>query len=73
MNQAGKATIRESDLLGYGFNPRIFTHYWKNSDGKAYLFVYEFGFLKIQQNNKTKYSLIRWQDYMNRQINFKKT
>jgi len=68
MNQAGKATIRESDLLSYGFNPRIITHYWRNKEGKTYLFVYEYGFMKIYQNYKTKYALIKWQDYMNKQI-----
>jgi hypothetical protein len=47
-----------------GFDSRFFTHYWKNKKGEVYLFVYEFGFLKINENQKEKYLLIQWQDYM---------
>ena len=67
-NMAGKATVRESELKKLGFNPRIFTHYWQTKDKKTYLFVYEYGFHKIVANKKTKYSLVKWQDYMNKQI-----
>lgn len=69
-NKAGKATIRAKKLLEAGFNPEYFTHYWKNSKGDVYLFVYEFGFLKRKENNKTKYVLVTWQDYMNKQKKF---
>lgn len=63
-NLAGKATVREEKLLKEGFNPRIFTHYWKNAKGGTYLFCYEYGFMKLLENNKYKYSLITWQSYM---------
>jgi predicted nucleic acid-binding Zn ribbon protein len=66
-NKAGKATVRAEKLLALGFNPDYFTHYWKNSAGDIYLFVYEYGFLKRKENNKTKYVLVTWQDYMNKQ------
>lgn len=63
-NQAGKATVRENHLMDQGFNPRVLTHYWKNAKGGTYLFCFEFGFMKIRENNRTKYSLIKWQAYM---------
>jgi hypothetical protein len=47
-----------------GFNPKYFTHYWKNKKGNVYLFCYEFGFLETQEQNKKKYVLVQWQDYM---------
>jgi|TARA_R110000737_G_scaffold352737_1_gene400014 hypothetical protein len=65
-NKAGKATVREEILLAEGFNPKFFTHFWRNSEGKAYIFCYEYGFMKITENDKTKYSLVTWQNYMNR-------
>lgn len=63
-NTAGFTTIRCHELLKDGFNPNFFTHYWKNQKGDVYLFVYEFGFLKLKDKNKEKYLLITWQDYM---------
>jgi len=65
-NKAGKSTVRKTVLLEEGFNPRFFTHFWKNKKGQVYLFCYEFGFLEIKDNQKTKYVLVQWQDYMRR-------
>jgi len=66
-NKAGKATVRKSNLIKLGFNPRIFTHYWKTKNN-TYLFVYDYGFMKITDNNKAKYSIVKWQEYMDEQI-----
>lgn len=63
-NQAGKAVIRKDKLLVAGFNPKYFTHYWKNQKGDVYLFCYEFGFLAKTEHKTDKYVLVRWQDYM---------
>lgn len=63
-NKAGKATVRAHILLEQGFNPKFFTHYWKNQKKEVYLFVYEFGFLKKEEHNYDKYILVKWQDYM---------
>lgn len=63
-NKAGKATLRKEVLLEEGFNPRYFTHYWKNQKGQVYLFCYEYGFLAVKENNREKYVLVKWQDYM---------
>ena len=63
-NQAGKAEIRKDKLIGAGFNPRYFTHYWKNQSGDVYLFCYEYGFLAKTKHKTDKYLLVIWQDYM---------
>lgn len=63
-NKAGKATVRAKTLNDVGFNAKFFTHFWKNSKGDAYFFVYEYGFLKRKEHNIEKYILIKWQDYM---------
>jgi hypothetical protein len=64
-NKAGKAIIRKEELLQKGFNPKYFTHYWKNQKGEVYLFCYEFGFLETKEHSVPKYVLVKWQDYMN--------
>ncbi len=63
-NKAGKATVRKFELISVGFNPKFFTHFWKNGKGDVYLFCFEFGFLSINDNGKEKYVLVQWQDYM---------
>ncbi len=63
-NKAGKATVRAEIILDLGFNPNFFTHYWKNKKGDVYLFVYEYGFLKRNENGREKFILILWQEYM---------
>lgn len=65
-NKGGKVTLRAEVLLKLGFDPNFFTHYWKNQKNDVYLFVYEYGFLKRNENGKQKYVLIIWQDYMDK-------
>ena len=67
-NKKSKTTIRKEDLLAEGFNPQFFTHYWKTKTGDTYLFCYEQGFKSVKDNNKDKFLLIQWQDYMNKQL-----
>ncbi|SIR27222.1 hypothetical protein [Maribacter ulvicola] len=64
-NKSGFTTVRHTILLEEGFNPKFFTHYWKNQKKDVYLFCYDFGFLKITKNGTTKYLIVQWQDYMN--------
>jgi hypothetical protein len=64
-NKAGKAVERKDALIEDGFNPKYFTHYWKNQKGDVYLFCFEFGFLEKKESEKEKYVLVQWQDYMN--------
>jgi hypothetical protein len=64
-NRAGKATVEAVELFKYGFDPKYFTHYWKNQKGDVYLFCYEYGYLAFKDSkNHQKYSLIKWQSYM---------
>ncbi|WP_434035732.1 hypothetical protein [Formosa sp. 4Alg 33] len=63
-NKSGKAIIRKDLLIEEGFNPNYFTHYWKNTKGDVYLFVYEYGFLRKVEHTVEKYVLIKWQEYM---------
>lgn len=67
-NRAGKSTVRKEELLKQGFNPRFITHWWKNKAGDTYLFCYEQGFKEVKDNNRQKYLLIQWQDYMGKQV-----
>jgi len=64
-NKSGYTVIRKNELLNQGFDPKFFTHYWKNKKEDIYLFVYEYGFLAKKFNGIDKYVLVTWQDYMN--------
>lgn len=61
-NKSGLSTVQKSTLIKEGFNPKYFTHYWKNQRKQVYLFCYEFGFIERTETNK--YTLIQWQKYM---------
>jgi len=61
--------VRKDVLLSSGFNPRFITHYWKGENGNTYLFVYEYGFMEKIDNGKHKYILVKWQPYMENQLN----
>jgi len=64
-NKAGKATVRCGILLKEGFDPSYFTHGWRAPNNRnLYLFCYEFGFMKTEENGKKKYVLVTWQSYM---------
>ncbi|MEA1784892.1 hypothetical protein U1E44_02205 [Arenibacter sp. GZD96] len=63
-NKLGYTTLPKSDVLAEGFNPKFFTHYWKNQAGDVYLFCYDHGFLSINRGGKAKYLIVLWQPYM---------
>lgn len=63
-NRSGYTTIRKKVLIEEGFNPKFFTHYWKNQKGDVYLFVYEYGFLNKVVRGRERYVLVIWQEYM---------
>lgn len=63
-NKTGFTTLRKEKIIEEGFNPRFFTHYWKNQKGQVYLFCYDYGFLELEQQGKKKYLLVEWQAYM---------
>lgn len=60
-NQSGFTTLRRSVMKEEGFNPKFFTHYWKNKKGQVYLFCYDYGFLEIEND---KFLIVEWQSYM---------
>ncbi|WP_369887175.1 hypothetical protein [Aquimarina sp. AD10] len=39
-NKSGLSTVRKEKLIAEGFDPKYFTHYWKNNKGQVYLFCY---------------------------------
>lgn len=61
-NKSGKSTIRKQKLIAAGFNPRFFTHYWKNNKGQVYLFCYDVGFLSLNEKGVEKYVLVDYQE-----------
>jgi len=61
-NKKGFSTVKKEELLKEGFNPKYFTHYWKNKKDDLYLFVYDFGFMNLK--NEKKYLIVNWQPYM---------
>ncbi len=63
-NYKGYTTVQKTALLNDGFNPDFFSHYWKNSKGDVYLFVYDYGFLDLKKSGKDKYLIVQWQEYM---------
>lgn len=65
-NHTGYTTLRKEVLLQQGFDPRFFTHYWKNQKGQVYLFCFDYGFLEIKREGNKKYLLVEWQAYMER-------
>ncbi|MFK8046565.1 MAG: hypothetical protein AB8B72_13795 [Crocinitomicaceae bacterium] len=67
-NIKSKATVRKEVLIAEGFNPRVFTHYWKNAKGDTYLFCYDQGFKEVKDNYKDKYLLVLWQSGMEKQV-----
>ena len=56
--------MRTEELLKAGFDPKYFTHYWRNAQKQVYFFCYDQGYLKLKENGKEKYVLVHWQDYM---------
>lgn len=65
-NPGAKVTVRKDHLKAHGFDERFFTHYWKNSKNDVYLFVYEYGFMRLKEKGLDKYVLVTWQNYMNK-------
>ncbi|HET8735226.1 MAG TPA: DUF2116 family Zn-ribbon domain-containing protein [Pricia sp.] len=63
-NKSGFTTVRRSELIENGFDPKFFTHYWKNGKGDVYLFCYDYGFLFLERKPRHKYLIIQWQSYM---------
>lgn len=67
-NIKSKVTVRKEVLFAEGFNPRIFTHYWKSRAGETYLFCYDQGYKTLKEETKEKFLLVTWQPVMAKQV-----
>ncbi|NNM18669.1 MAG: DUF2116 family Zn-ribbon domain-containing protein [Croceitalea sp.] len=63
-NRSGFTTLNKAELHAHGFDPKYFTHFWKNKKGDTYLFCYDYGTLSLQKEGKSKYLIVQWQAYM---------
>jgi len=61
LNPKGKATVDEMALAELGFNFHYFTNTYETKKGSVYFFVYDYGYLPIE--NK-QYFLVKKQDYV---------
>lgn len=48
LNPEGKARVSKEDLLKKGFSFNFFTHQLKTKKGQVYTFVYEYGYLPLE-------------------------
>ena len=71
-NKGGKVTIRAKVLLELGFDPRFFTHYWKNKKGRSISLFMNMGFWKRKKTARTSmcwsHGRIIWHDIMGRRL-----
>ena len=56
-----KAKTTKEQLLLSGFNFYYYTNMYRTKQGKTYYFVYELGYLQLENEN---YALVRKQDYV---------
>lgn len=61
LNPNGKATTDELSLAEAGFNFHYFTNIYKTQKGASYYFVYDYGYLPIENG---QYVLVRKQEYV---------
>ncbi|MCX7696548.1 MAG: hypothetical protein N2Z72_02505 [Bacteroidales bacterium] len=50
LNPSGKAKVSKEELLKKGFSFNFFTHQLKTSRGQTYFFVYEYGYLPLEND-----------------------
>ncbi len=56
-----KSKTTKEELLFNGFNFYYFTNIYKTKQGKTYYFVYDFGYLKLENN---EYALVKKKEYV---------
>lgn len=61
LNPNGKSTVDEMTLAERGFNFHYYTNVYKTKKGVSYYFVYDLGYLPIENN---QYFLVRKQEYV---------
>lgn len=58
----GKTRVPGDELRRLGFNFKYFTHIYESHAGTRYLFCYDYGYVKVKDEDA--YVFIKWQDYM---------
>ena len=61
LNPKGKATVDALTLAEAGFNFHYFTNIYKTQKGASYFFVYDYGYLPIENE---QYVLVQKQEYV---------
>ena len=56
-----KARTTKEELLLNGFNFYYYTNIYKTKQGKTYYFIYELGYLELDNED---YALVKKQDYV---------
>lgn len=51
LNPDGKTKITREKLLGKGFSFTYFTHIYQTQKGNTYYFCYEYGYLKLENDD----------------------
>jgi len=61
LNPNGKKTVDGITLAEEGFNFHYFTNIYKTQKGSFYFFCYEYGYIKLEND---QYMLVKKQDYV---------
>ena len=61
LNPKGKAVATKEDMLKAGYNFSYFTSVYKTKKGSVYYFVYEYGWLKVEDD---KYALVLKEEWI---------
>ncbi|MEM6317350.1 MAG: hypothetical protein AAF960_06750 [Bacteroidota bacterium] len=61
LNPDGKAKVPKHRLLSKGFNFTYFTNIYETKNGNRYYFVYDYGYLALENDF---YTLVRRQSYV---------
>ncbi len=48
LNPSGKAKVKRKELDSRGFDYKHFTNVYKTKEGKVYYFIYEYGYLPLE-------------------------
>lgn len=61
LNPEGKARVHKDKMLGNGFKFSYFTNIYRTKNGNTYYFVYDYGYLELDNGF---YTLVQRQSYV---------
>lgn len=61
LNPDGKAKVHKDKMLGEGFKFSYFTNIYQTKNGNTYYFVYDYGYIELENGF---YTLVRRQSYV---------